>query len=239
MKRFAVFDIDGTLIRWQLYHAVADNLANKGFFGVQAQQELKAQRLKWKNREHDQAYKQYERALVRIFDINITRITPAQFKNSVEEVVTKYKNQVYNYTKELLRKLKNDGYFLIAISGSHQEIIELIAKEYGFDDFAGSTYEQKNGLFTGAKNIVALDKKSALDKIISKHQLTLSNSVGVGDTMGDIPILSSVQNPIVFNPENELYKKAKINGWKIVIERKNVIYELEQKDGTYLLAEAN
>src|SRR3546814_11785501 len=27
MKKFAVFDIDGTLIRWQLYHAVVETVA--------------------------------------------------------------------------------------------------------------------------------------------------------------------------------------------------------------------
>ena len=30
MNKFAVFDIDGTLIRWQLYHAIADELAKSG-----------------------------------------------------------------------------------------------------------------------------------------------------------------------------------------------------------------
>ena len=29
-RPFAVFDIDGTLIRWQLYHSIADTLARLG-----------------------------------------------------------------------------------------------------------------------------------------------------------------------------------------------------------------
>jgi phosphoserine phosphatase len=32
-KRFAVFDLDGTLVRWQLYHALVDRLAKKGYLG--------------------------------------------------------------------------------------------------------------------------------------------------------------------------------------------------------------
>ncbi len=39
-------------------------------------------------------------------------------------------------------------------------------------------------------------------------------------------MLEFVENPIAFNPEDTLFEKAKEQGWKIVIERKNVTYEL-------------
>jgi phosphoserine phosphatase len=53
--------------------------------------------------------------------------------------------------------------------------------------------------------------------------------------MGDYAILKHVQNPIVFNPARELFEKSKEHGWKIVVERKNVIYELSKKDDNYIL----
>ena len=34
-RPFAVFDIDGTLIRWQLYHAVADDMAKQNIINPQ------------------------------------------------------------------------------------------------------------------------------------------------------------------------------------------------------------
>ena len=54
--------------------------------------------------------------------------------------------------------------------------------------------------------------------------------------MGDASVLKLVETAIAFNPEDKLYTLAKEQAWKIVIERKNVIYELEPSNGTYLLA---
>jgi phosphoserine phosphatase len=44
-KKFAAFDIDGTLIRWQLYHAIADNLVKLGFIAPVKFQEIKDARI--------------------------------------------------------------------------------------------------------------------------------------------------------------------------------------------------
>jgi len=56
--------------------------------------------------------------------------------------------------------------------------------------------------------------------------LTLKGSVGVGDTESDIAFLKMVEKPICFNPNQKLYQYAKRAGWKIVVERKDVIYHL-------------
>jgi phosphoserine phosphatase len=50
--------------------------------------------------------------------------------------------------------------------------------------------------------------------------------VGVGDTESDISFLELVEKPICFNPNKRLYTYAKRNDWKVVVERKDVIYEL-------------
>ena len=59
--------------------------------------------------------------------------------------------------------------------------------------------------------------------------LSLENSYGVGDSEGDIPFLTFVENPICFNPNKKLYDHAKKVGWQIVVERKDVIYIINEK----------
>jgi phosphoserine phosphatase len=44
-----------------------------------------------------------------------------------------------------------------------------------------------------------------------------------------------VENPIAFNPEKKLFDYAQGKNWKIVLERKNMVYELENKNGQYEL----
>jgi len=235
-KKFAVFDIDGTLIRWQLYHSVADTLMRLGHLEPQLRQTIKDARMVWKRREG--AFADYERQLIAVYDKIITSLSREQFEAAAQAVFDEYKDQVYTYTRDLIAKLKKDEYLLFAISGSQAEIVKRIADYYGFDDFVGSAYEYKAGRFTGAKTVAAWHKDKALKGLVSKHRASFTGSLAVGDSHSDIKMLEMVENPIAFNPENQLFEHARSKGWKIVIERKNVVYELESKDGQYQLAEA-
>ena len=61
---------------------------------------------------------------------------------------------------------------------------------------------------------------------MEKENLTLKDSIGVGDTEGDIPLLKMVEIPICINPNKNLFAVAMKEGWRIVVERKDVIYKL-------------
>jgi HAD superfamily hydrolase (TIGR01490 family) len=232
---FAVFDIDGTLVRWQLYHAVVDRLAKYDLLGTEAHQTLHRARMVWKRREHRDAFRAYELELIKVYEAALPDLDTKTFDKIAQEVVEEYKTQVYAYTRNLVQKLKSEGYFLIAISGSHQELVEHVAKQYGFDDWVGTRYERKGTRFTGKKYVASFDKKSILSTCIKRHQLHTEGSYGVGDSASDTAILEMVEHPIAFNPDFELLNIAKEHGWQIVVERKNVIYELLSQNGIYKL----
>lgn len=235
-RPFAVFDIDGTLIRWQLYHAVVSKLASANLLGKDASELLKSARMKWKNREHDTAYQEYEKKLVTCYEGALHSLKPADFDVMVKQVIEEYKDQVYTYTRELIASLKDNNYILLAISGSHKELVAAIAKYYGFDDFIGTHYERSGDVFSGEKYIASHDKKSALQTLMEKHRLDFSGSLGIGDSLSDVAMLELVEQPIAFNPDLRLFDEAKKRSWKIVVERKNVIYSLEHHDKHYILA---
>ncbi len=236
MKKFAVFDIDGTLVRWQLYHAVVDHLAEQGLLGSNTYNQLHEARMVWKRREHPEAFRAYELELIKVYEQALPNLTTAQFDTAVEDVAKEYKTQVYTYTRDLIKALKNEGYFLIAISGSHEELVAHVAKQFGFDAWIGSKYERKAGKFTGKGFIASLDKKTILGNLIKKHSLGLEASYAVGDSRSDAVMLEMVENPIAFNPDKQLFDIARSKHWPIVIERKNVVYKVEPKDGQYTLA---
>jgi HAD superfamily hydrolase (TIGR01490 family) len=234
--KFAVFDIDGTLIRWQLYHALVDRLAKKNLLGKGADKELQQARMKWKRREHPEAFREYEGAMIQIYEAAFDQLNTKDFDTTVKEVIKQYSDQTYVYTRDLIAKLKKQGYLLLAISGSHQELVELIAKQYGFDDWVGTNYERRDGRFSGKVFVASQHKKQVLESFIKKHDLSLKASLAIGDGGSDADMLAMVDQPIAFNPDQKLYQLAKQKGWKIVIERKNVTYQLEASDGKYLLA---
>ena len=234
-RPFAVFDIDGTLIRWQLYHAVVDKLAQSGLLGESALQTIRAARMVWKRRESKTDFHNYEQTLIGEFEKAITNIPTKTFESLTQSVIEEYQNQVYTFTRDLITKLKRKDYVLLAISGSHTELVENVANHYGFDDFLGTVYMRKNYTFTGQKFVPSFDKRSALLSLIEKHQLALHDSYAIGDSPSDASMLEIVENPIAFNPDQKLFQTARKKGWKIVIERKNVVYRLEKKDEQYTL----
>src|SRR5690606_19061496 len=122
------------------------------------------------------------------------------------------------------KRLKQQDYFLLAISGSHHELVEGVAKHYGFDDYQGSKYERDEDKYSGKSFIASFHKKQLLKDMIDKHDLSLGGSYAVGDSNSDAPMLELVENPIAFNPNDVLLAMAKQKGWKIIIERKNVVY---------------
>lgn len=235
-RPFAVFDIDGTIIRWQLYHAIADELVKEGHLDHNQYERVKAARLTWKQRAHETSYHDYEQALIDFFEVAVAGIEVDTLKQACGIVLDKYKDQVYTYTRNLIRELKDKDYLLFAVSASQDLIVQLLAMYYGFDDSGGSTYEVKDGVFTGNSKILKSERKPEfLRHLVDKHNATWQDSIAVGDSEGDIPMLSTVERPIAFNPTKQLFEHATQNGWKIVVERKSMIYELETVDGSYRL----
>jgi HAD superfamily hydrolase (TIGR01490 family) len=239
MSKFAAFDIDGTLIRWQLYHALVDNLAKKELIKPADYQDLKNARMRWKNRTSENSFREYEIILIKVFEKSLQNLSTEDIEISVDEVINEYSDQVYTFTRNLINELKDSNYKLIAISGSHQELVSRISSKFGFDYCTGTVYERVSGNFSGIKKLGSVDKKSTLLELVKKHNLSLKDSYAVGDSKSDASMLEAVDNPIAFNPDKELYNIAVLNSWKIVLERKNVIYELVSRGEDYVLAKTN
>lgn len=235
-NKFAVFDIDGTLMRWQLFHSIVNELAARGKLGQTSLHDIHNERMKWKNRTDTDAFKSYEHNLVKVFYDAISSVNIADYDEVIDHVFESYKDQSYTYTKALIENLASKDYILIAISGSNQEIIDKIAQHYGFDIAVGSKFGRKEDKLSGHSEVIIDRKGAVLREIIKSHNLSTAGSYGIGDSMSDVSMLEIVENPIVFNPDVSLLEEAKKRKWNIVIERKNAVYKLESIDGNYVLA---
>ena len=144
------------------------------------------------------------------------------------------------YTRDMARRLKEAGYHLIAISGSPQEILDLFLKPLGFDRAWGTVLAQDEGRYTGeVLQDPFKNKRQVLEEFLEEADVGLEGSVGVGDTLSDVGFLEMVRTPIAFNPNRRFFEVARQRGWPIVVERKDVIYNLQKrledpvlKDGT-------
>ncbi|MDQ3123230.1 MAG: HAD family phosphatase [bacterium] len=235
MSKFAVFDIDGTLFRSGLYREVVHELIRIDALNSKLLDLFADKEAHWHKRSHGSAFKEFEEAMAMAFDRELPKLRVTDFDAACNSVIEAKKDNVYVYTRDLAYKLKSDGYTLIAISGSQVELVEPFAKHYGFDIWIGQQYERGEEYFTGHAVKTHKDKDIILSQLIREHGLTLQGSIGVGDSMGDYEFLQMVERPIAFNPEEKLFEKAKAQGWKVVVERKNNIYELEMHNSQYIL----
>lgn len=234
-RRFAAFDIDGTLIRWQLFHAIVKQLVAHEAISPHDYATMEELFDKWKSRSAPDAFHTYENALLATWAAILQHIPYDAYIDAAETAFTEHKDYVYRYTRDLITTLKKKGFFMIAISGSQQEAIDKIADYYGFDVAIGSKWPAVNGSFTGERISPVDDKGKALQAIVADYNLTFTDSWAVGDSGGDSKMLALVQNPIAFNPDQNLLSIATTHKWPIVIERKNVIYQLTASQDAYQL----
>ena len=226
-RSVAVFDIDGTVFRSSLLIELVERLVENGVFSKEARKAYGEERIRWLDRKGD--YQSYIDKVVQVFGAQLKGIPFESVANTAGEVIEEKRDRVYRYTRDLIKDLKRKGYFLLAISHSPKFIVDGFGYETGFDKIYGTFYGTgASGNFTGEIEDEELirNKAAVLTRAVRKENLTLEGSVGVGDTESDIPMLEMVETAIAFNPNQALYAHAKRRNWKVVVERKDVIYEL-------------
>lgn len=227
MKKVAIFDIDGTIFRSSLLIELVDILIERGNFPKSVRAEFEREHKNWLERKDD--YDTYITAVIKTFDSHIKGIYYGDLAEASKKVIERYQNHTYRWTRDLVKDLKKKKYFLLAITHSPKVVAEKFCKGLGFDKVYGRLLELgPNDCFTGnpLEQQAIANKSNIVKRAVEKEKLTLEGSIGVGDSEGDIPLLEMVETPICFNPSMKLYKHGRINGWKIVVERKNVVYEI-------------
>lgn len=227
MQKVAFFDIDGTVFRSSLLIELVHALTLHGVFPPTVPHEYRDAHLAWWNREG--TYEAYIDAVIKSFVTHIQGIHYGDFADVGRKVVETQSKRVYRYSRDLIHDLKEKGYYIVAISQSPKTILDEFCASYGFDKVYGRMYELgPQDRFTGAvvDEQLIKDKAAIVDRLMQHEEFTLEGSVGVGDTEGDIPLLTKVETPICFNPNMKLFEYAKTRHWPVVVERKDVVYTL-------------
>jgi HAD superfamily hydrolase (TIGR01490 family) len=234
-KKFAVFDIDGTIFHWQFFHELFDELVEAKVISAIIADPVLEDRKKWRQGLVD--WSQYELGLVRALNNGIVGIDKALLEKISDQIVTTKGKVLYHYTRDLLKDLQAKGYVTIVISGSQQTLVERFAETYNIDFALGLDYEFVEGKLIAIKREIYGQKAALLKQLVEQNNLDWTDSYAVGDTFGDAAMLELVQHPIAFNPDAKLLATAKEKGWKIVVERKSMAYTLEKNsDGSYVLS---
>lgn len=223
-KKLAIFDIDGTIFRKNLHFELLDELAYMGIFPKDVRDELVKYYGYWLN--HEGTYEAYREKLVELYEQKIKGCHQRDIVEASKKVAQFNAKRTYIYSRDLIDKMRS-GYVMLIISGSPIEIVKEYSRIFKFDAHYGSVYEvDRDGVYTGETIFVPTrDKGAVVKQFIAENNLNLVDSFGIGDTESDAKFLELVTYPVAFNPNLNLRNIAQEEKWKIVVEKKDVIYE--------------
>ena len=234
----ALFDIDGTVFRWQLFFSVVFVLKDWGAFDETTTSSIDDNFRSWQAREL--AWDSFKDIVVSALLDNITSIDVATYEKACQHVMETEGHKVYAYTTKLIQELKDQDYDIIAITGSAQNIAQPFADRYGFTRCIGEKYIEKDGKFTGEIEYVFDRKDKIIHDLVEKEGYTFEGSVAIGDSGSDVVMLELAERPIAFNPDGKLLDISLERGWEVVVERKNIAYHLmKDEHGHIILAQAD
>ena len=225
--RHAFFDLDKTLTHNFTMHQFCQLLYQNQLISNQFEtteknlaQDYQAGRL---------SYRQAGETANQIMATAIKGLSPTELNGYLNQFV--HLPRLFKaWTKPVIKFLKHHQFHTHLISGSAQPIAAAIANHLGFNSYAASIPEIKNGRYTG-KVVSVMDfehKHIAMHNILAPHSNT-SFTLAFGDSNGDIDMLSQTDLAFVIDPSHPtIIQTAKQNSWHITSEPTKIIQLITQ-----------
>jgi phosphoserine phosphatase len=106
------------------------------------------------------------------------------------------------------------------ITAAAQELAESLAGVLAFDGGIGSRFsETHDGVFTGEPAglfIYRAGKAQAIAELAEREGIDLQASYAYSDSESDLPMLRLVGHPVAVNPDAELARVARAEGWEVL-----------------------
>jgi phosphoserine phosphatase len=105
------------------------------------------------------------------------------------------------------------------VTAGSQEMASLLAHVLGFDGGIGSRSEIVDGVYTGRPDgpfTYREGKAQALRQLAAARGIDLARSWGYSDSESDLPMLRAVGHPVAVNPDAELARVAREQGWDVM-----------------------
>jgi HAD superfamily hydrolase (TIGR01490 family) len=104
------------------------------------------------------------------------------------------------------------------VTATPVELASIIANRLGLTGALGTVAEHKDGVYTGklvGELLHGPAKAAAIRALAEREGLDLTRCTAYGDSANDIPMLSLVGTAVAINPDPELRRVAKEQGWQV------------------------
>jgi HAD superfamily hydrolase (TIGR01490 family) len=135
--------------------------------------------------------------------------------DTVEHVVAPL---VYEEAVALIEEHHTAGRDVVIVSASGAEVVRPIGDMLGADAVVATRMAVADGRYTGEVEFYAygVNKAAAIREMAARVGYDLGSSYAYSDSVTDVPMLESVGHPVVVNPDRELRRRAREQGWPVL-----------------------
>jgi HAD superfamily hydrolase (TIGR01490 family) len=128
--------------------------------------------------------------------------------------------RIYRPVLALAHEHQDEGRRVYITTAASHELAEMLAHVLALDGGIGSQFsEVVDGVFTGKPTglfIYGGEKAAAIEQLARREGIDLGSSYAYSDSASDLPMLRLVGHPVVVNPDSELARVARDEGWDVL-----------------------
>jgi HAD superfamily hydrolase (TIGR01490 family) len=128
--------------------------------------------------------------------------------------------RIYPQTLALAHQHQDAGRRVYIVTAASQELAEILARVLALDGAIGSQFsEAVDGVYTGRPTglfIYGGGKARAIEQLAHREGIDLAASHAYSDSHSDLPMLRVVGHPVAVNPDPDLARVAREQGWDVL-----------------------
>ena len=221
-KRIAFFDVDNTLLKGSTIFFLGRGMYQRGFFTKKDISAFVLANLRYRltgKENRDEIVRFQNAACEFIKGHNVVEI-----EKIGQEIYEEYVSPaIWQGTVEIAQEHLAKGEEVWLVTATPLDMANLMAKRLGFTGALGTKAETKDGIYTGKMigNLLhGREKAVAIKELSQSESFDLKNCYAYSDSHHDIPLLESVGNPRVINPDTLLEIRAYRDNWPVYDFRK-------------------
>ena len=128
--------------------------------------------------------------------------------------------RVYPQVLEIAHEHQDAGRRVYIVTAASDELAQVLATVLALDGGLGSNFSAVvDGVYTGTPTgrfMYGTGKAHAITDLARQEGIDLSASYAYSDSVSDLPMLRTVGHPVAVNPDPELARIAREEGWEVL-----------------------
>ncbi|RJO61937.1 hypothetical protein C4544_01505 [candidate division WS5 bacterium] len=215
VKKIALIDIDGTLVKGQTQVFLMKYLYRKKLIKTSALLEVLFWYFKYKflNQEIDQDMaKKFYQQLFR-----------GKSEEEVNEIINDYfdhclRNKIYLKSSELIKRYRDNDFEIILFSATISPVAKKLVEFFKADSYLSTELEIRDGKYTGLVKggiFIGLNRAHVIRQMICSLK-KIDRIAILSDRFSDKEIFLLADEPVAINPDKKLRNFAKKENWEII-----------------------